>query len=117
VVIKPTSTTVYTLTGTSVEGCTTTAQISAVVSACNGIAENTSTSLLKVYPNPSNGQFFISSESAVTLRLINTLGQVIRLIELNAENAYQAEIKLLSIGVYFISSETQQGINIKLIVE
>jgi hypothetical protein len=53
----------------------------------------------------------------VTLRLINTLGQVIRLIELNSENAYQAEIKLLSIGVYFISSETQQGINIKLIVE
>ena len=117
VVIKPTSTTVYTLTGTSVEGCTTTAQISAVVSSCNGIAENTSTSLIKVYPNPSNGQFYISSESAVTLRLINTLGQVIRLIELNAENAYQAEIKLLSIGVYFISSETQQGINIKLIVE
>jgi hypothetical protein len=87
------------------------------VSSCNGIAENTSTSLIKVYPNPSNGQFYISSESVVTLRLINTLGQVIRLIELNSENNYEAEINGLSIGVYYISSETQQGMNIKLIVE
>jgi len=105
VVIKPTSTTVYTLTGTSVEGCTTTAQISAVVSSCNGIAENTSTSLIKVYPNPSNGQFFISSESAVTLRLINTLGQVIRLIELNSENGYSMEVTNLAKGLYYLNSE------------
>ena len=117
VVIKPTSTTIYTLTGTSVEGCTTTAQISAVVSACNGIEEFSNTTKIRVYPNPNNGQFYISSESAVTLRLINTLGQVIRLIELNSENNYEAEINGLSIGVYYISSETQQGMNIKLIVE
>jgi hypothetical protein len=75
------------------------------VSSCNGIAENTSTSLIKVYPNPSNGQFFISSESAVTLRLINTLGQVIRLIELNSENGYSMEVTNLAKGLYYLNSE------------
>jgi hypothetical protein len=119
VVIKPTSTTVYTLTGTSVEGCTTKAQISAVVSSCNGITENTSTSLIKVYPNPSNGQFYISSESAVTLRLINTLGQVIRLIELNSENGYSMEVTNLAKGLYYLNSEDfgKPSENIRIIAD
>ena len=116
VVIKPSITTVYTLTGTSAEGCTTTAQVSAVVSACNGIAEFSNTRQIRVYPNPNNGQFSISSESASIVYLSNAIGQVIQKLELNSDNNFRADLSGLAKGVYFLSAGENQSAK-KLIVD
>ena len=42
----------------------------------------------------------------MTLSLINTLGQVIRTVELNAENEFSFRVSGLAKGVYYLSSGT-----------
>jgi hypothetical protein len=55
----------------------------------------------------------------VTLRLINTLGQVIRLIELNSENGYSMEVTNLAKGLYYLNSEDfgKPSENIRIIAD
>jgi len=116
ITVKPTTTTVYTLVGTNAEGCSANAQISAAVSACNGIEEFTSTPKIMVYPNPNKGQFFISAETSSTLYLSNAIGQVIQKIELTADNSFRTEISGLAKGIYFVSAGDNTSAT-KLIVD
>jgi hypothetical protein len=118
VVVKPTTNTIYTVSGTSSLGCTSSGQITALVSSCNGIEEFGNTTQIKVYPNPNNGQFKISSESALTLNIINTLGQVVRSLELNSDNGFTVEVNDLAKGVYYLNtgSAEQKLKTAKLIV-
>jgi hypothetical protein len=106
VVVKPNITTTYTLSGTDAAGCTTQTMVVAVVNTCNSIEKYNNKSLISIYPNPNNGQFFVSSESAITLNLTNTLGQIIRTVELNSENGFHVEVSGLAKGVYYLSSGT-----------
>jgi hypothetical protein len=119
ITVKPTTTTIYTLVGTSADGCSSNAQISAAVSSCNGIQEAGSTAGIIVYPNPNNGQFFVNSESPVTLRLTNTLGQNIQTFTLNSENGFKIEVRGLAKGIYILSSgdDSSQGYYTRLVVE
>jgi hypothetical protein len=84
-----------------------------------GINElDASNQFLTIYPNPSKGDVFVSSEVAIDLTLINELGQVVQKIRLSEINDYQQEIKGLANGVYFISgtSANQQKIYQKIII-
>jgi hypothetical protein len=92
------------LVGTSAQGCTGNGQVTTFVSSCNSIEEVSAKTRVSVYPNPNNGQFFVSSESAITLQVMNTLGQVVRTIELNETNGLNIEVSGLANGVYYLSS-------------
>ena len=118
VTVSPTSTTIYTFVGTSAEGCTGAGQVTTFVSSCNSIGEVSAKTVISVYPNPNNGQFFVSSEAAITLQVINTLGQVVRVIDLNAENGLSIEVSGLAKGVYYLGSGSASDQNnyAKLIV-
>jgi len=116
ITVKPTTTTTYTLIGTSAEGCTNTAQVIANVSTCNGIEDFNSSAKITVYPNPNKGQFFIRSETATTLYLSNALGQVLQQLELSADNAFKAEVSGLAKGIYFVKDSESQSVT-KLIVD
>jgi hypothetical protein len=115
--VKPTTTTVYTLVGTSAEGCTTTAQVIANVSSCNGIEEFSTSSKINVYPNPNKGQFFVSAETTTTLHVINAIGQIVQTMELNADNGFKAEVTGLAKGIYFVSDNANPSKATRLIVE
>ena len=104
ITVKPTTTTIYTLVGTTAAGCSSNAQISAAVSACNGIEDLDASAKITVYPNPNNGQFYIRSVTPVTLRLSNTLGQHLQTLTLNSENGFKVEVRDLAKGVYFLST-------------
>ncbi|PBQ30874.1 hypothetical protein CNR22_03480 [Sphingobacteriaceae bacterium] len=101
--VSPSGTTNYTVTGTDTNGCIGTATIQIKVSSCTGVADLTASNLgLKVYPNPNNGQFTIQSDSDLKLDLLNELGQVIRVIELSAENNYRVSLDVLDKGLYVL---------------
>jgi len=52
------------------------------------------------------------------LLLINELGQVVREIKLNADNAYTANLKDLSKGIYFLNAkDANVPFSKKIIVE
>ena len=108
----------YTVIGTGANGCQNTATVAVKVNACTGLQElNSNLNSLNIYPNPNNGEFTLSSTNTVKLAVINQLGQVIKNIELNENNAYQSKLSGLSSGIYFVKDlSNEQNNAIKIIV-
>jgi hypothetical protein len=118
VVISPSVTTSYTVTGSGANGCKNTITITQSVSACAGInANQLSNTIISVYPNPSNGEFTISTDSDMNLSIINNLGQVVKEISINSSNNYNASVSNLANGIYFVvGKNNDQLISQKIIV-
>jgi hypothetical protein len=58
---------------------------------------------LEAYPNPSTGSFMIRGNEAGVYYVMNSLGQVVEQVTMNASNNFNHEITGLSAGVYFIT--------------
>jgi hypothetical protein len=97
----------YTVTGTDVNGCSSTASVQIKISGCSGIPELNAGSGLSIYPNPSNGVFTIETNSAIQLNLVNELGQLVRVISLSDANNYQVSVNDLEQGIYFIFGQKE----------
>jgi hypothetical protein len=72
--------------------------------------------VVEVYPNPSNGQFTVRSEDAGEYFLMNSVGQVVSVIKLNASNSFRYEVTGLSTGVYFLSGASGKQVTSEKIV-
>jgi len=118
ITITPSVTALYTVTGTDANGCSSTIISQALVSGCTSIASNAKLNqTLFVFPNPSSGAFTVSIDEAITLKLINSLGQVVQILDLNTSNNFKSEVENLNSGIYFIIGENQNGkVNQKIIV-
>ena len=116
--VSPTITTIYTVTGTDVNNCVNSVTILQDVSLCNAIGQMQETSAnMRVYPNPNNGTFTISSDSEIKLTVTNELGQIVEIINLNDTNNYVASITELANGIYLIAGQNNhQTIRQKIIV-
>jgi len=101
-VINPIINTNYTVTGTNLNGCKGTGTVQIKVNTCTGISELNNQNGLKIYPNPTNGDFTIESQVNINLELINELGQFVRLIKLSEVNNRKINISELSNGIYFL---------------
>lgn len=101
ITVTPTTTTVYSVTGTDALGCSTTIAITQYVSTCTGLneVENTN-SLFTVYPNPNSGEFTMTTIKG-SYSLINSIGEIVKVIEIKNDNEY-IDVKDLPQGVYYI---------------
>jgi N-acetylneuraminic acid mutarotase len=81
IVINPSVTTSYTLTGMNLNGCNSVSVITQQVSDCTGIPQPVSTEVsIRVFPNPNQGHVTITSSlfpENARLELYNYLGQLI----------------------------------------
>lgn len=105
-IASPLASTVVSIKGTA-SGCVSSSvtNVAITVDACTGIGQISGTdNRVEVYPNPSTQQFVVKSTTTVSLNLINQLGQLIRLIELNDSNAHQAVVTDLPVSVYYLVS-------------
>ena len=70
---------------------------------------------VKVYPNPSNGNFTIETSNAGNFILLNALGQELRQIKITPDNN-TVEIKDLKAGMYFLKNVDNNNFTSKIVV-
>ncbi|HEX8516667.1 MAG TPA: PKD domain-containing protein [Bacteroidia bacterium] len=80
-----------------------------------GIAAHAETNLT-IYPNPNNGSFVIKANVEGAYSLVNKLGQVVRMFEINAAHNYTTTIENLDNGVYFVLSKDKALLKQKIVV-
>ncbi len=116
IVVSPTITTSYTVTGTS-NNCTNVTIITQNVSACTGIANvNALTAeTISIYPNPNKGDFTIAAGKEMNLSILNNAGQLVKTISVTAANNYKVSVNDLPNGIYFITS-SDNNIKQKIVV-
>jgi hypothetical protein len=108
--VNPTSTTTYSLTGTSLNGCSKTLQLTLQVDNCplTGLAEQTLPA--NIFPNPSKGEFTIRFNQPVstTIRVHSISGTVIRDINMNSGEV-TIDLTEVPAGVYVLSIIPSDG--------
>jgi hypothetical protein len=118
--ITPTISMVYTVTGADQNGCTGTATLNLMINPCLGISDKGELEKgVSIYPNPSNGKFVVqfSIEAKRALIVRNAIGQTI--IEINNSGVKQdLELSNYRKGIYTLTVVTENSSsNYKLIVE
>lgn len=115
--VSPIVTTNYTVTGTDVNGCSSSTTVSQAVSLCTGVAYSTLNSEVKLYPNPSNGLFILELNSSANVVITNALGQIF-VTEKVEGGSHNFNLQNQSKGLYFVKiSQDNYSTTIKIIVE
>jgi hypothetical protein len=103
IVVSPSNTINYSVSGTS-NSCTSIQTVQLLVSACTSIKELQAEQQLSISPNPNSGQFIITAETTMQIKITDHLGRHIKTIDVKpGKNAYH--LNDLSIGVYLLSGE------------
>lgn len=116
IIVSPTTTTMYTVTGTSSKGCSNNKVYSLIVESCTTLNEG-ELKLVNIYPNPTNGILHIDFpgySDEVAVMVINSLGELIFDKKVSKEETVIDLNELIS-GVYFVKislNEEQKMIRI-----
>ncbi|MEW6774489.1 MAG: T9SS type A sorting domain-containing protein [Bacteroidota bacterium] len=107
IVISPTISTTYSVSGTSSNGCLGNATYNQIVTPCVGIEELLSNSeTIDIYPNPNNGHFnmIISALNGqeAYLEITDMSGRIILKLS-STEQITPIDIENISSGIYFYS--------------
>lgn len=105
IIISPSVTTNYSLTGTAANGCQNTANYTQSVSLCNGFIKPSQfeLNLIHTYPNPFNDKFTltINAVNITKIDVYNLLGQIVFTSECNTSNI-EIDLKNQPQGIYNI---------------
>jgi uncharacterized repeat protein (TIGR03803 family) len=98
----PSVTTTYTVTGTNQPNCMSTDTVHVFVNACLGIAEIENNTRVTVYPNPSTGNFVVTTtESVDKVSVTDVLGNELLSVNSNG-TTININLSAQPSGVYFI---------------
>ncbi len=108
IVVTPTATTNYSVSGSSAAGCINSMSVNVVVNSCVGIDEVTGQSAgIRVYPNPTNSllnlDFTSFNNEEVLVEISNTIGQVILSEKVSSQHT-SFNIQNLDSGLYIIKT-------------
>ncbi len=70
----------------------------------------------EAFPNPSNGDFMISSSEAGTYKILNELGQLIRTVEIAEANNHQVKVENMPNGAYFVTGTSNGNVVTKKVI-
>lgn len=105
VVVSPSVSTTYTVSGTNASGCTSSVTITQTVSLCTGIPSLASKEEPAfIYPNPNNGMFTVAVRdrgATVKVEIINSIGEVILEQQLGGE-LYKVDMTGVAAGIYML---------------
>ncbi len=109
--VTPSSTTVYTVVGTALNGCTDTKTLNITVMPCTGLSTQAAANMqVAVYPNPFKEELVVVVGEEVQVSLFNALGQKVRTVVMNGEGKLYTED--LGSGMYFVHVKGQSGTKI-----
>lgn len=115
--VSPITSTTYSISGLGSSGCYSSAYFLITVSPCTKISEAEAKSFLNIYPNPSPGSFYVEGIQDIKLRMMNSVGQLVKNIELTGNDKQLILADELPAGIYFISGEIRgQIIHQKIII-
>ncbi len=118
ILVNPTTTRTYSLTGTDANGCESTVQYSVKVIICTGIGELSEHPSLKLYPNPSSGRLLIKADKASEIAIYSMSGQLVLQLSLDAKTNFEEQIQDLAEGIYSVKQSTEDGLfQQKLIIQ
>jgi uncharacterized repeat protein (TIGR03803 family) len=105
IVVTPSVTTTYTVTGSDLNNCTNTATLSQVVTNCNtGINQKSDDSHITIYPNPVKVNMLITSGRELgTVTIYNSLGEIIYK-EKTGSTHQQIDLSKHAPGMYFLQA-------------
>ena len=108
---------VYSVTGTSTNGCVSNFTVPLRVNSCTSNEDISSLeNHFLIYPNPSNEEVHIKSTTNSNLILYNQLGQKIMALLLNEINQYQTKIENLPEGLYEVVLEIEEFVITKKLI-
>jgi hypothetical protein len=118
IVETPSASSSYSVIGSNSYSCFDTLTFYLTVDPCTKLNEKPlSDSEIVIYPNPTNGDFTISTELSLAITIYNELGQVVYSVKMNSDNR-KVNINNLDKGIYFVKAIDSRGISIlkKLII-
>lgn len=116
-VLNPTVTTVYTVTGTySANTCTSSKVLTVTVKPCVGLSEISGAAHITIYPNPCLDKIFIESLSAAVIEVYDPLGRLV-LHSKATEGKNEINVESLSAGFYLVKIKTESSQNLVRILK
>lgn len=102
VIVQLFNSTTFTVIGTGANGCTGQQTTSQSMALCQGIAENSNSKQLSVYPNPSDGHFHLELSSGSIVKVIVTDVSGKEVLHINGtSNTADLNLTALASGVYY----------------
>ena len=108
--ISPTATSVYTVVGTTVDGCAFEEVFTLTVSDCVGLEEKQQSSIFQIYPNPARDvlQIRYTYNDTIGYRLLNIAGEVVRK-GMVRQPGIELDLRDLAEGLYYLKLQTLPG--------
>lgn len=118
IIVSPTVTATYTVTGIDNNGCKNTSVIMQAVDACTGLKENSMGGPgIKLYPNPTSGLVHLELNSEQEITVINALGQTVYFAA-RVSGRYILHLEELENGMYIVKTRNEDGLRtVKVIKE
>jgi hypothetical protein len=110
---SPTTTTVYSVTGTATNGCTSTNIFTITVNPCLDVASAADNNAVRIYPNPAHESLHFISEEGKRFNLIilNSLGQTL-IEQVNFDPTQELDVSALPGGIYFVSIQNGEQMKV-----
>lgn len=114
ITVSPVATTVYTVTGTGSNGCSSQLSYTQQVSPCTGIEAISGTVADQVYPNPFSNQLKLELGQAAFITITNTLGQTLYSGQTES-GLTSVDTRDMPAGVYYVEIRNEKRRVIKVV--